>query len=130
MTIIKSLASVTVLGMVCFGSFPTEAQVQTQDKKDPQAVFEPPSKPGLGQKFLEKFVGDWDVDKAFFGQMAEPSRTKGTCKQSLQQGGRFLYSEFTFGQGAAMTTGLGILGYEPDTGLFTSVWIDSRQTKM
>src|SRR5262249_11743978 len=32
--------------------------------------------------------------------------------------------------GDAEMTGLGIVGFEPESGHFTSVWIDSRQTKM
>src|SRR5262249_25567170 len=101
-----------------------------QEKKDPQSRFEPRSKPGVGQQFLERFVGDWEVVKTFHSLSGgEPSRSKGECRQTIKQEGRFLYSEFVFYQGATKTTGLGITGFEPETGLFTSVWIDSRQTK-
>lgn len=99
-------------------------------KKDPQQGFEPKSAPGAGQKFLEKFVGDWDVQKKFFRSGGEPSVTKGTCKQEMIHGGRFLRSEFVFESPTGKTTGTGTIGYEPDTGLFTSTWIDSRQTRM
>jgi hypothetical protein len=44
--------------------------------------------------------------------------------------GRFLQSEFTFEQGGRTTTGLGIIGFEPESGRFTSFWTDSRQTRM
>ena len=44
--------------------------------------------------------------------------------------GRFLQSEFTFEQGGRKTTGLGIIGFEPESGVFTSFWTDSRQTRM
>jgi hypothetical protein len=44
--------------------------------------------------------------------------------------GHFLQSEFIFGDGERRTTGLGLIGFEPATGLFTSVWTDSRQTGM
>ena len=44
--------------------------------------------------------------------------------------GRFLQSEFTFKQEEKTTTGLGLIGFEPDPGTFTSVWTDSRQTGM
>jgi Protein of unknown function (DUF1579) len=101
-----------------------------QDKKDAQGTFEPRSTPGAGQKFLEKFVGDWDVIKSFFPQKGDPSRQEGECRQTMVQEGRFLQSDFTFHKGDTKTTGTGLIGYEPETGLFTSVWIDSRQTKM
>jgi hypothetical protein len=101
-----------------------------QEKKDPQSTYEPRSKPGVGQKFLEKFVGDWEVEKTFHPQTGEPVRQKGECKQTMMHDGRFLRSEFVFQQGEAKTTGLGIIGFEPDTGAFTSVWTDSRATRM
>ncbi len=100
------------------------------DKKDPLQSFEPRSKPGVGQKFLEKFVGDWDVEKTFHPRKGEPSKVTGTCKQSMIHDGRFLQSEFTFKSDAGKTTGLGLIGFEPETGHFTSIWTDSRQTRM
>src|SRR5262252_869295 len=55
---------------------------------------------------------------------------KGECRQTMIQDGRFLQSEFTFHAPAGKTTGLGLIGFEPETGKFTSVWVDSRQTRM
>jgi hypothetical protein len=101
-----------------------------QKPKDPQSSYEPRSRPGAGQKFLEKFVGDWEVAKTFYPQNGDPVRQKGECKQSMMHDGRFLRSEFVFGEGDAKTTGLGIIGFETDTGLFTSAWTDSRSTRM
>src|SRR5262245_46454644 len=101
-----------------------------QIKPDPQSIFEPRSKPGAGQKFLEQFVGDWDVVKTFYSRSGEPSRTKGVCRQTMIHEGRFLQSEFTFQQDDAKTTGLGMIGFEPAADIFTSVWTDSRATRM
>jgi hypothetical protein len=100
------------------------------EKKDPQSTFEPRSKPGVGQKFLEKFVGDWTVEKTFYPQKGDPVRQKGECKQAMMHDGRFLRSEFVFGEGETKTTGLGIIGFEADSGKFTSVWTDSRSTRI
>jgi hypothetical protein len=118
------------LAAACAVSAAELPQDQKDAKKDPQSTYEPRSKPGVGQKFLEKFVGDWDVEKTFYPQTGDPVRAKGECKQTMIHGGRFLRSEFTFGQGDAQTTGTGTIGFEPDTGLFTSTWIDSRSTRM
>jgi hypothetical protein len=101
-----------------------------QDKKDPQSTVEPKSKPGAGQQFLAKFVGEWTVVKKFYPQKGKPAEQEGTCRQTMIHDGRFLQSEFTFKQGEGQTAGLGLIGFEPETGLFTSVWTDSRQTKM
>jgi len=100
------------------------------DKKDPQSAIEPRSGPGTGQKFLEKFVGDWDVVKTFHPRAGDPVTAKGTCRQTMVHGGRFLQSEFIFDGPGGKTTGTGTIGFEPDTGLFTSVWVDSRSTRM
>jgi hypothetical protein len=35
-----------------------------------------------------------------------------------------------FGEDKAKATGTGIIGFEADSGTFTSVWTDSRSTKM
>jgi hypothetical protein len=122
----KSLAAAALLA-IAWMVVPT---APGQEKKDVQEKFEPRSKPGAGQKFLEKFVGDWTVVKSFFPQKGEPSKMEGECRQTMVQEGRFLQSDFTFVKGDSKTTGIGLIGYEPETGLFTSVWIDSRQTKM
>ena len=95
---------------------------------DPQASFEPSSTPGSGQEFLALMVGDYDVEKAFYlGPV--PIRSQGTCRQELIHGGRFLKSEFDF-EGLGATTGTGLIGYEPSSDRFTSVWVDSRATRM
>jgi Protein of unknown function (DUF1579) len=101
-----------------------------QGKKDPQSQFEPRSNAGAGQKFLAKFVGEWNVVKSFFPQSGEPFRVKGQCRQTMIHDGKFLQSDFTFGEGEAKTTGLGLIGFEAASGLFTSVWTDSRATSM
>jgi hypothetical protein len=103
---------------------------RSQVQKDPQQSFEPRSSAGAGQKFLDKFVGDWDVAKTFFPRTGDPARSKGECKQTMQHDGHFLKSEFVFGEGQNKTTGTGLIGFEPDSGKFTSVWVDSRQTRM
>jgi hypothetical protein len=104
---------------------------QPPQGKDPQSSYEPRSGPGVGQKFLQKFVGDWDVAKAFYPRTGgEPARAKGECQQTMVHGGRFLRSEFVFGQGDARTTGTGVIGFDTTTGKFTSTWIDSRATRM
>ena len=99
-------------------------------QKEAQRPFEPRSGPGSGQKLLEKFAGDWSVTKTFYPRSGEPSRAEGRCHQFMIHDGRFLQSDFVFLQGGKQTTGLGIIGFEPESGRFTSFWTDSRQTRM
>jgi hypothetical protein len=99
-------------------------------QKDPQSSYEPRSAPGAGQKFLETFVGNWEVVKTFHPRFGDPVRVQGACRQTMIHGGRFLQSEFVFHSAGAKTTGLGLIGFEADSGVFTSVWTDSRSTRM
>jgi hypothetical protein len=125
----RALFALLVTAFAC--AFTGDAAAQDKkDKKDPLATFEPKSKPGAGQKFLEKFVGEWDVVKTFHPRAGDPVKVTGHCRQTMIHDGRFLQSEFAFEADTGKTTGLGLIGFEPETGLFTSVWTDSRQTRM
>jgi hypothetical protein len=62
--------------------------------------------------------------------MGEASPTSGVCRQTMFHEGRFLKSEFTISQGDTKTTGMGIIGFEAATGTFTSIWTDSRATRI
>jgi hypothetical protein len=106
------------------------AKQPPEGRQDPQSSYEPRSKPGSGQKYLERMVDQWEVQKTFYPREGEPVRTSGRCRQVMVQNGRFLQSDFVFGQGGQESTGMGLIGYEPEAGRFTSVWIDSRQTRM
>ncbi len=101
-----------------------------QKRKDAQSTYEPRSEPGAGQKYLQAFVGDWEVTKTFYPQRGEPFRVIGTCRQEMIHEGRFLQSEFVFEQDGQKTTGLGIVGFDARTGRFTTMWTDSRSTRV
>src|SRR5262249_11512105 len=88
------------------------------------------SAPGAGQKFLEKFVGDWEVAKAFYPRSGAPFRVKGDCRQTMVHDGRFLQSEFVFHGDKSKTTGTGLIGFEAESGKFTSVWTDPGSAGM
>lgn len=102
----------------------------TTPGKDVQARFEPPSGPGAGQEFLKKFEGDWTVERIFYPPSGgSPARATGEATQKMVQDGRFLESDFTFHTPDGKTsTGTGISGFDPKTGLFTTFWYDSRST--
>jgi len=129
--ILANLRNLSVLAVLFGPACSSWADEPAQgEKKDPQSSYEPRSKPGAGQKFLEKFVGEWDVVKTFYPRTGKPTETKGTCRQTMIHEGRFLQSEFVFGQDDKKTTGLGIVGFETESGKFTSFWTDSRSTRM
>ncbi|MGH9525544.1 MAG: DUF1579 family protein [Terriglobales bacterium] len=94
--------------------------------------YEPSNGAGAGQALLAKFVGHWDVVNTFYVRRGKPIVTKGTCVQRMIAGGKFLQSDFTFfnADGSVKFTGLGLSGFSPSNGRFTTVWIDSRRTQM
>jgi hypothetical protein len=111
-------------------SFLTGSDSPAQSQADPQSKVEPRSNPGIGQKFLQTFAGDWDVVKLLHLRSGDPLRITGECHQTMVHDGRFLKSEFVFHHNGAKTTGLGMIGFEAESGIFTSVWTDSRSTRM
>jgi hypothetical protein len=128
---LSALSAVLVACSLAFVPLGAQDKKGASGKGDPQSGYEPRSGPGEGQKFLEKFVGDWEVAKAFYpGSGGAPARQKGTCRQTMIHGGRFLQSDFTFEGRGGKTTGTGLIGFEPASGTFTSVWTDSRATRM
>jgi uncharacterized protein DUF1579 len=119
--------SLALIAIVCLAA---GAQQPPDKTRDPQSSFEPRSSPGAGQKFLEKFVGAWDVVKTFYPRSGAPFRVDGECQQTMIHEGRFLKSDFLFNQNGGKVTGQGLIGFETDTGKFTSVWTDSRAARM
>jgi Protein of unknown function (DUF1579) len=83
-------------------------------KKEDQSKFEPRTLPGEGQKFLERFAGEWDLEKTTYPRAGAPVRAEGRCRQTMIHGGRFLQSEFVFGRGSEEFGGTGTIGFEPE----------------
>ena len=83
---------------------PAQEKKPKQEQKDPQAAYEPLSKPGEGQAFLQRMAGTWDVEKVFYPKSSAPVRQKGESRQTMTHGGRFLQCEFTFHRGEQTTT--------------------------
>ncbi len=118
------------IALIACGIWLTGSGVMAEEKKDPQSAYEPRTKPGAGQAFLAKFVGDWTVAKTYFPRTGDPVKTPGACTHTLILDGKFLRSDFSFQLGDAKISGMGLIGYEEETGFFTSNWTDSRKTVM
>jgi hypothetical protein len=59
MALLRFQALAVLIAMTCLlGSDPP-----SRSPADAQSKYEPRSGPGIGQKFLQEFVGDWDVVK-------------------------------------------------------------------
>jgi hypothetical protein len=119
-----------VLILVAAGTAAQEARTPTPAPADVQSRYEPPAGPGTGQAFLKTFEGEWTVERNFYPPSGgPPNHATGECSQKMVQDGRFLESRFTFRQDGKTTTGTGISGFDPQTGLFTTFWFDSRSTR-
>ena len=95
-------------------------------QKDAQKTFEPRSSPGAGQRSSRSSQGTGASRRLFIlGRRAQPCG--GQCHQFMIHDGRFLQSDFVFQEGGKKTTGLGIIGFEPESGTFTSFWTNSRR---
>jgi hypothetical protein len=125
----KAVASIALA--LCLTACQSPAtQPSMKPKADPQAMLEPRSEPGEGQKLLQQMAGNWKVTRKFYPRTGNPTITPGDCRQHMEQGGRFLISDFTFHEPGGDTTGQGTIGFDPATGQFTSFWIDSRSTRI
>lgn len=122
-------AALTLAGALLAPALAQDAKAPTPPAKDTQAQFEPPGGPGAGQAFLKTFEGEWSVERNFYPPNGGPPRkATGECTQKMVQDGRFLESDFTFHQDGKTSTGTGISGFDPKSGLFTTFWYDSRST--
>jgi hypothetical protein len=117
---------VVVLAIGCLSG----AGQPPEKRKDAQSTYEPRSEPGAGQKYLETLAGDWEVIKSFYPRTGNPVKVSGRCRQTMIHEGRFLQSEFVFEQAGKKSTGLGLVGFDPQTGRFTTIWTDARSTRM
>jgi hypothetical protein len=123
------LVTITVVGLAACQS-PGPANAPARSGADPHAQLEPESAPGQGQKLLAAMAGQWNVVRKFYPRTGDPAITHGTCTQTMMFGGRFLRSDFAFHDADGDTRGQGTIGFDADTGQFTSFWIDSRSTRI
>ncbi len=110
---------------------PARLTPQDGPPRDPQSSFEPRTGAGVGQQFMKKMVGNFEVTKTISPPGKDPVVTKGRCKQHMIHKGLFLQSDFTFFEkDGSKTSGIGTLGFDAKTGVFTSSWTDSRSTRI
>ncbi len=122
------MTSVLILA-AAFGAA-QESKTPAPAPADVQARYEPPAgpgrRPGVSQDLRRRLDRRAQLLPSL-GRRAEPAA--GECSQKMVQDGRFLESAFTFHQDGKTTSGTGISGFDPQTGLFTTFWFDSRSTR-
>lgn len=126
----RALLGFSTIALMIAGALVARQATPPAPNKNVQERFEPPSGPGAGQAYLKTYEGEWTVVRNFYPPSGgPPSTATGECTQKMVQDGRFLESDFTFHQDGRTSTGTGISGFDPQTGLFTTFWYDSRSTR-
>ncbi len=103
---------------------------------DPSAIMEmmkQASQPTAQHQILRDMAGEYEMTAKFWMDPAgEPEVSKGTCTAEMTLGGRFLVCEIdmTFGfAGESMPLqGMGVIGFNRQTGEYQSVWMDTMST--
>src|SRR5262249_47501774 len=86
-------------------------------------------KPGPEHKRLELLVGDWDEEgKIFLGPNKPPMIIKGTRKNRMILGGRFLLGESKSGTGPDAMESMILMGFDRRQKKYTAVGLDTGGT--
>ena len=120
----RLFAPTLVASCLLITTLPVTAQNAAQPSHEPRLGTRPGAEaPGEDGRLMGRHQG----------LLSPRRRTRpdpGQCRATMIQDGKFLQSEFEFKQAEGKSTGLGIIGFEPETGRFTSFWVDSRQTRV
>ncbi|HXK61080.1 MAG TPA: DUF1579 family protein [Acidobacteriota bacterium] len=99
-----------------------------QGNQDQQQMMKA-TEPGQYHKYLEPFVGNWDVTVRMWGRPGQPpSESKASSEQTLIMDGRFLHQTFRGTFMGKPFEGLGLKGYDNVKKMYVSAWIDNSST--
>lgn len=109
-----------------------------QPEMDPQAILnmmKEQAAPAAQHKILEMLAGNFDAEMSFLmAPDAEPDVSKGSTKNSLVLGGRFLLMDFKGNinmMGEQMDlTGLGMMGFDKAKNNYVMTWADTLSTSL
>jgi len=104
-------------------------QPQSEEEQKMMKLWTEYATPGENHKFLEYFVGDWDVTaKTWMKPGAEPEVSKGENTSKMILGGRFLKSHMKGTMMGMPFEGLSITGYDNFKKECVTMWIDNAGT--
>ena len=107
---------------------PAGQQMSEQEKKMMDQMMKYGT-PGPNHELLKKYAGDWDVEiKMWPNPAAAPMTSKGTFKNELLFGGRYLQGRFEGDMGGMKAEGLEIIAYDLFKKMYTTFWIDGWDT--
>jgi hypothetical protein len=104
-------------------------QPQSEEEQKMMKMWMEYATPGENHKYLEYFVGDWEVNvKMWMTPGAEPEVSKGENKAKLILGGRYLESTYKGTMMGMPFEGLSITGYDNFKKEFVTLWLDTAGT--
>ena len=96
-----------------------------------QQRMEAAGTPGEGHKFLNNFVGNWDIKtQMWMGPGAPPMEGQATAEVKWVLGGRFVEDRTTGTMMGQPMTGLGYTGYDNLKKRYTASWTDNHSTAL
>ncbi|MFZ2446848.1 MAG: DUF1579 domain-containing protein [Syntrophobacteraceae bacterium] len=109
----------------------TEEKTQ-EIKMDMQAIMEVYKKlavPGEPHKLLAGRTGSWSTRNRYWTEPDKPPvESAGACERKMLLDGRYLQEEFTGEMMGGPFAGIGITGYDNQSGKYVMAWIDSLST--
>ena len=107
----------------------TTASAQTQPSQDEMMKkWTDYMTPGAMHKMLESFNGKWDGDITMWMSPDAPSKSKGTCINTMILGGRYQESTSIGDFGGMPFEGRSLVAYDNIKKVFISTWIDNMGT--
>lgn len=96
---------------------------------DEMAAWMATAMPGVYHEHLQKMAGEWETTmKAGWGGKMEES--KGTLKNNMRMGGRYLVSNYSGTMMGQPMVGQGVMGYNNITKQYETTWRDNMGTGM
>jgi hypothetical protein len=106
-----------------------QQQQQTEEEQKTMKLWMEYSTPGQNHKYLEYFVGNWEVtSKMWMKPGTEPIIDKAENTSEMKLGGRYLYSYLKGTMMGMPSEGMVITGYDNYQKIFNTLWVDSAGT--
>jgi hypothetical protein len=104
-------------------------QPQSEEEQKMMKLWQKYAAPGENHKYLEYFVGDWEVNvKMWMNPGAEPEVSKGENTAKMILGGRFLKLYYKGTMMGMPFEGISITGYDNYKKEYVTMWLDNAGT--
>lgn len=110
---------------------PSQPGAPTQEQmKQAMEQMEKLAQPGANHDKLKAMAGSWKATVKTFMGGPQPMTSEGNSQNEMVLGGRYLEQRFKGTFMGKPFEGIGYTGYDNQTGVFQSVWMDNSSTWM